>query len=192
MPETKRILVAVGTRPEAVKMAPVITALRTHPWADVRVLATAQHRQMLDQIHEFFGIVPELDLDMMRRNQTLSDLTARMIAAMAPVLEQQAPDLVLAQGDTTTVMVTALAQHARSAPGLLALAPLGQRTLTLYIGHGVLCVLLFSGVGMGWRPGLGGMLVFSLLLWTTAWVLAKASGHHRWPLEAWLAKMAGR
>ena len=116
MPETKRILVAVGTRPEAVKMAPVITALRTQPWADVRVLATAQHRQMLDQIHEFFGIVPELDLDMMRRNQTLSDLTARMIAAMAPVLEQQAPDLVLAQGDTTTVMVTALASFYQKVP----------------------------------------------------------------------------
>jgi uncharacterized protein len=90
------------------------------------------------------------------------------------------------------VMVTALAQHARSAPGMLALAPLGQRTLTLYIGHGVLCVLLFSGVGLGWRPGLGGMLLFSLLLWTTTLVLAKASGHHRWPLEAWLGKLAGR
>jgi uncharacterized protein len=90
------------------------------------------------------------------------------------------------------VMVTALAQHAPRAPWLLALAPLGQRTLSLYIGHGALCVLLFSGVGLGWQPGLGGMLVFSLLLWTTALVLAKASGHHRWPLEAWLAKVARR
>lgn len=116
MPETKRILIAVGTRPEAVKMAPVIHALREQPWADVRVLATAQHRQMLDQIHDFFGIAPELDLDMMRDNQTLSDLTARMIAAMAPVLEKEQPDLVLAQGDTTTVMVTALASFYQKVP----------------------------------------------------------------------------
>lgn len=116
MPATKRILIAVGTRPEAVKMAPVIHALREQPWADVRVLATAQHRQMLDQIHEFFGISPELDLDMMRKNQTLSDLTARMIAAMDPVLADEKPDLVLAQGDTTTVMVTALASFYRKVP----------------------------------------------------------------------------
>lgn len=88
------------------------------------------------------------------------------------------------------VMVTALTQHARSAPWLLALAPLGQRTLTLYIGHSMLCALLFSGVGLGWQPGLGGILVFSLLLWSTAFLLAKVSGHHRWPLEAWLAKVA--
>ena len=116
MSETKRILVAVGTRPEAVKMAPVIHALREQPWADVRVLATAQHRQMLDQIHEFFGITPDCDLDMMRPNQSLSDLTARMIAAMDPVLAEEAPDLVLAQGDTTTVMVTALASFYRKIP----------------------------------------------------------------------------
>ena len=113
MSQTKRILVAVGTRPEAVKMAPVIHALREQPWADVRVLATAQHRQLLDQIHEFFGIIPDRDLDMMRANQTLSDLTARMIAAMDPVLAEEKPDLVLAQGDTTTVMVTALASFYR-------------------------------------------------------------------------------
>lgn len=116
MPETKRILIAVGTRPEAVKMAPVIHALREQPWADVRVLATAQHRQMLDQVLAFFGIVPDRDLDMMRQNQTLSDLTARMMVAMDPVLAEEAPDLVLAQGDTTSVFVTALASYYRNIP----------------------------------------------------------------------------
>ena len=90
------------------------------------------------------------------------------------------------------VMVTALAQHAARAPWLLALAPLGQRTLTLYIGHGLLCVLLFSGVGLGWQPHLFGMLTFSLLLWTAAWQMARASGHQRWPLEAWLSMAARR
>ena len=73
MSARKRILVAVGTRPEAVKMAPVVHALRACQWADVRVLATAQHRQLLDQIHAFFGITPERDLDLMRPDQTLSD-----------------------------------------------------------------------------------------------------------------------
>ena len=116
MPKTKRILIAVGTRPEAIKMAPIVRALKSQPWAEVRVLATAQHRQMLDQILAFFGICPDRDLDMMRPNQTLSDLTARMITAMDPVLAEEAPDLVLAQGDTTSVLVSALTSHYRKIP----------------------------------------------------------------------------
>jgi uncharacterized protein len=90
------------------------------------------------------------------------------------------------------VMVVALAQHARRSGWLLALAPLGRRTLTLYVGHGALCVALFSGVGLGWQPGLVGMLGFSLLLWTAAWLAARASGTRRWPLEAALAWVARR
>lgn len=116
MSQRKRILVAVGTRPEAVKMAPVVHALRRQPWAEARVLATAQHRQLLDQIHAFFGITPERDLDLMRPDQSLADLTARMLAALDPVLAEERPDLVLAQGDTTTVMVTALACFYRRIP----------------------------------------------------------------------------
>ena len=116
MSKKQRVLVAVGTRPEAVKMAPVVHALQSQPWADVRVLATAQHRQMLDQIHAFFGIEPDRDLDLMRSNQSLADLTARMVAAMDPVLAEEQPQLVLAQGDTTTVMVTALASFYRKIP----------------------------------------------------------------------------
>lgn len=104
----RRILVVVGTRPEAVKLAPVILALREAAWADCRVLATAQHRQMLDQTLGFFGIAPDRDLDLMRPDQSLADLTARMIAALDPVLQEERPDLVIAQGDTTTVMVAAL------------------------------------------------------------------------------------
>jgi UDP-N-acetylglucosamine 2-epimerase (non-hydrolysing) len=116
-PATKqRILTVVGTRPEAVKMAPVIHALRARPWAEVRVLATAQHRQMLDQIHAFFGIAPDLDLDLMRPDQTLADLTSRMVAALDPVIAAQKPDLVMAQGDTTTVMVAALCCFYRHVP----------------------------------------------------------------------------
>ena len=86
MSETKRILVVVGTRPEAIKMAPVIHALREQRWADVRVLATAQHRQMLDQVHEFFELRPDRALDVMRERQSLEELTARLIAAIGPAL----------------------------------------------------------------------------------------------------------
>lgn len=116
MPQQHRILVVVGTRPEAVKLAPVVHALRQQPRLQTRVLATAQHRHLLDQIHAFFGIQPELDLDLMRPDQSLADLTARMIAALDPVLVDERPDLVLAQGDTTTVMVTALACFYRRIP----------------------------------------------------------------------------
>jgi len=109
----RRILVVVGTRPEAVKMAPVVHALRGEPWAECRVLATAQHRHLLDQILGFFGVAPDLDLDLMRPDQSLADLTSRMIAALDPVLASEHPDLVLAQGDTTTVMVAALCSFYR-------------------------------------------------------------------------------
>jgi UDP-N-acetylglucosamine 2-epimerase (non-hydrolysing) len=108
-----RILVAVGTRPEAIKMAPVILALKREPWADVRVLATAQHRHMLDQVLAVFGIVPDVDLDMMRPNQSLPELTARLLQSLDAVLASEAPDAVLVQGDTTTVMTVALAAFYR-------------------------------------------------------------------------------
>ena len=105
----RRILCVVGTRPEAIKMAPVILALKQEPWADVRVLATAQHRQMLDQVLSFFGIVPDIDLNIMRPNQALTALTARLLLELDEVLLSEKPDVVLAQGDTTTVLAVALA-----------------------------------------------------------------------------------
>jgi len=105
----KRILCVVGTRPEAIKMAPVISALKKEPWADVRVLATAQHRHMLDQVLSFFDIEPDIDLDIMRPNQALTTLTARLLLDLDDVLLAEKPDVVLVQGDTTTVMTVALA-----------------------------------------------------------------------------------
>ncbi len=104
-----RILCVVGTRPEAIKMAPVILGLKKEPWAEVRVLATAQHRHMLDQVLNFFAIVPDIDLDIMRPNQALSTLTARLLLDLDDVLQSERPDVVLVQGDTTTVMTVALA-----------------------------------------------------------------------------------
>ncbi|MDO9163386.1 MAG: UDP-N-acetylglucosamine 2-epimerase (non-hydrolyzing) [Methylococcaceae bacterium] len=105
----KKILCVVGTRPEAIKMAPVILALKKEPWANVRVLATAQHRHMLDQVLNFFNITPDIDLNIMRPNQALTTLTARLLLEMDDVLLSEKPDVVLVQGDTTTVMSVALA-----------------------------------------------------------------------------------
>lgn len=105
----KKILCVVGTRPEAIKMAPVILALKSEPWVEVRVLATAQHRHMLDQVLSFFNIEPDIDLDIMRPNQALTTLTARLLLDLDDVLLSEQPDAVLSQGDTTTVMTVALA-----------------------------------------------------------------------------------
>jgi UDP-N-acetylglucosamine 2-epimerase (non-hydrolysing) len=105
----KKILCVVGTRPEAIKMAPVILALKQEPWAQVRVLATAQHRQMLDQVLFFFDIEADIDLNMMRPNQSLTTLTGRMLLDLDAVLLAEKPDVVLVQGDTTTVMTVSLA-----------------------------------------------------------------------------------
>ncbi len=90
-------------------MAPVIHALKKEAWANVRVLATAQHRHMLDQVNEFFGIVPDIDLNIMRPNQALTTLTARLLLELDEVLKAESPDAVLVQGDTTTVMAVAMA-----------------------------------------------------------------------------------
>lgn len=104
-----KILCVFGTRPEAIKMAPVVLALKRAPWADVVVLATAQHRQMLDQVVQIFGITPDIDLDMMRPNQSLATLMGRILVAVDEVLDSVKPDVVIVQGDTTTVLAVALA-----------------------------------------------------------------------------------
>lgn len=107
-----RVMTVVGTRPEAVKMAPVIQELRRHPDRfDVLVCATAQHREMLDQVLTLFGVVPDVDLDLMRPGQTPSQLAARVFVALEPVLRDWRPDWVLVQGDTTTVLSAALCAH---------------------------------------------------------------------------------
>ncbi|WP_343578045.1 UDP-N-acetylglucosamine 2-epimerase (non-hydrolyzing) [Pseudomonas sp.] len=105
---SKKIICIVGTRPEAIKMAPVILALRERPWAEVKVLVTAQHRGMLDQILREFSIVPDFDLNVMQPNQSLSALTGRLLIDLEKVLKAEMPDVVLAQGDTTTVLAAAM------------------------------------------------------------------------------------
>jgi UDP-N-acetylglucosamine 2-epimerase (non-hydrolysing) len=111
-----KVLTIIGTRPEAIKMAPVIQVLRVQPWCEVHVLATAQHREMLDQILETFAIVPDIDLDLMTANQALSPLAARLLSALDAALARDRPDIVLGQGDTTTVLCTAIACFHRRIP----------------------------------------------------------------------------
>jgi UDP-N-acetylglucosamine 2-epimerase (non-hydrolysing) len=104
-----RILVAMGTRPEVIKLAPVVRALRARPGLETKVCATAQHRQMLDQALQVFDLVPDIDLDLMAPGQDIYDVTAKVLLAMRPVLAQHRPDLVVVQGDTTTAFAVALA-----------------------------------------------------------------------------------
>jgi len=105
-----KVLCVFGTRPEAIKMAPVIKELKKHPDCfETRICITAQHREMLDQMLELFVITPDVDLDLMEPNQTLPNLTAKVIREMTELLKEEEPDWVLIQGDTTTVMATALA-----------------------------------------------------------------------------------
>jgi len=108
-----RVLSVLGTRPEAVKMAPVIKTLAAEPGVDARVCVTAQHRQMLDQVLDLFEIKPDYDLNLMRPNQSLAGLTAEVMENLDPVLADEHPDWVLVQGDTTTVMTAALAAFYR-------------------------------------------------------------------------------
>jgi UDP-N-acetylglucosamine 2-epimerase (non-hydrolysing) len=103
-----RVLSIFGTRPEAVKMAPVIRRLANTPGIKSIVCITAQHRQMLDQVLELFDVRPDYDLDIMRPDQALSQLTSSLFADLDPVLQEADPDWVLIQGDTTTVMAAAL------------------------------------------------------------------------------------
>ncbi|MCP4427157.1 MAG: UDP-N-acetylglucosamine 2-epimerase (non-hydrolyzing), partial [Chloroflexi bacterium] len=105
-----KTLCVLGTRPEAVKLAPVILEFQKYPsQIQSRICVTAQHREMLDQVMNLFGIVPDIDLNLMQPGQTLAGLTARVITHVDQALQQEKPDIVLVQGDTTTVMAVALA-----------------------------------------------------------------------------------
>jgi UDP-N-acetylglucosamine 2-epimerase (non-hydrolysing) len=105
----KQIIIVAGTRPECIKMAPIYFALRESTLFTPLFLSTAQHRQMLDQTLNVFGITPEADLDLMQHGQTLPDLTARVLTAVSAFLGKTRPAALLVQGDTTTVLASALA-----------------------------------------------------------------------------------
>jgi UDP-N-acetylglucosamine 2-epimerase len=115
--EKLRVLVVFGTRPEAIKLCPVIRALKAQPDRfEVRVCATAQHRQMLDQVLAVFGVTPDYDLDLMREDQSLAELSSRLLDHLDRVLQEARPDLAIVQGDTTTTFCAALASFYRNVP----------------------------------------------------------------------------
>jgi UDP-N-acetylglucosamine 2-epimerase (non-hydrolysing) len=126
-----RLLFVFGTRPEAIKLCPLIRHLRSLDRFDVRVCVTAQHRGMLDQVLEIFHVTPDHDLNLMRHAQTLSGLTARIMDALETVLAAESPDMVLVQGDTTTTLAGALSAFYHRIP--VAHVEAGLRTGDL--GH---------------------------------------------------------
>jgi UDP-N-acetylglucosamine 2-epimerase (non-hydrolysing) len=111
-----KILIVFGTRPEAIKLFPVIQTLQAHGGMQVRTCVTAQHRGLLDQVLDIAGIVPDMDLDVMTPGQSLDDLTARLLIGLGKVFDAEKPDRVLVQGDTATAMVGALAAYYRKIP----------------------------------------------------------------------------
>src|SRR4051812_12306726 len=128
--ERIRITCVVGTRPEAIKMAPVIRKLKREPWCECQVLCTAQHRELLDQVHRLFDITADADFGIMRPNQTLAGLTSRLIENFDALLAEWRPHALLAQGDTTTAMAAALCSFYHRVP--YGHVEAGLRTGNLY------------------------------------------------------------
>ena len=113
---TFKVLSVFGTRPEAIKMAPVVLALQASQQVEAKVCVTAQHRQMLDQVLDLFNITPDYDLDVMQANQDLYDITSRILLGLRDVLKEYQPDLVLVHGDTTTCFAVSLAAFYQQIP----------------------------------------------------------------------------
>ncbi|HVK12262.1 MAG TPA: UDP-N-acetylglucosamine 2-epimerase (non-hydrolyzing) [Gemmataceae bacterium] len=128
--EPATVAVVFGTRPEAIKMAPVVRALRSAPGLRPAVWVTGQHRQMLDQILDTFGITPDIDLDVMEPGQSLAGLTARAVTRLDRVLADRRPELLLVQGDTTTAFAAALTAFYHRVP--VGHVEAGLRTGNLY------------------------------------------------------------
>ncbi|OLT16595.1 UDP-N-acetylglucosamine 2-epimerase [Serinicoccus sp. CUA-874] len=116
MSARKRVMTVYGTRPEAIKVAPVLRALQDHPRLESVTVVTGQHREMLDQVNEIFGIVPDHDLDVFAHAQSLNALMAKIFERLDPVLESSQPDALMVQGDTSTVAAAAVAAFYRRIP----------------------------------------------------------------------------
>ena len=126
----QKVLTIFGTRPEAIKMAPLVTALSASTDLDSKVAVTAQHREMLDQVLHLFDITPDFDLNLMKPAQTLADLTSNILLGLQPILKSFSPDAVLVHGDTTTTMAATLAAYYEKIPVVHVEA--GLRTNNIY------------------------------------------------------------
>ncbi|RQS71924.1 UDP-N-acetylglucosamine 2-epimerase (non-hydrolyzing) [Burkholderia sp. Bp8963] len=112
----KKVLIVFGTRPEAIKVAPLVHLLSVQPNVDAKVCVTAQHREMLDQVLHLFGISPSFDLNLMRKGQTLSELTSNVLQGVGAIYDDWQPEIVLVHGDTTTTLAASLAAFYRYIP----------------------------------------------------------------------------
>lgn len=126
----KKVLSIFGTRPEAIKMAPVVKALEANPEIQSLVCVTAQHREMLDQVLSLFDITPDYDLDIMKSGQSLTQASSRMLLALEPIIEEAQPDLVLVHGDTSTTLCGAQAAFYQQIP--IGHVESGLRTYNIY------------------------------------------------------------
>ena len=127
----KKILLVFGTRPEAIKMAPLIKEFKKHPeYFETLVCVTAQHREMLDQVLSLFNIIPDYDLNLMKQGQDLYDITSRVLLGLRPILKEVNPDIVLVHGDTTTSTAAALASFYQQIP--VGHIEAGLRTHNIY------------------------------------------------------------
>ncbi|MDP5145084.1 UDP-N-acetylglucosamine 2-epimerase (non-hydrolyzing) [Shewanella sp. ULN5] len=126
----KKVLTVFGTRPEAIKMAPLVHALASDERFEAKCCVTAQHREMLDQVLELFEITPDYDLNLMKSGQTLNDVTAKIIQQLKPVLEEFKPDVVLVHGDTATTFAASLAAYYEQIP--VGHVEAGLRTGNIY------------------------------------------------------------
>ena len=126
----KKILVVFGTRPEAIKMCPVVNELKNRKNIQTVVCVTGQHRQMLDQVLDVFGLVPDFDLSIMKERQNLFDITVNILTSIRSVLENENPDIVLVHGDTSTTFITALACYYLQIP--VGHVEAGLRTYNAY------------------------------------------------------------
>ena len=126
----KKIMLVFGTRPEAIKMCPLVNELKNRKDCEVLVCVTGQHRQMLDTVLETFGVVPDFDLSVMKERQTLFDITTGILTRIKEVFEETRPDVVLVHGDTTTTFVTALAAFYERIP--VGHVEAGLRTYDIY------------------------------------------------------------
>ncbi|MBQ7670011.1 MAG: UDP-N-acetylglucosamine 2-epimerase (non-hydrolyzing) [Clostridia bacterium] len=126
----KKIMLVFGTRPEAIKMCPLVNELKSRKSVSTVVCVTGQHREMLDQVLDVFSVVPDYDLSIMKKNQTLFDVTTSILERIKAVLEKERPDVVLVHGDTTTAFVTALASFYMQIP--VGHVEAGLRTYNLY------------------------------------------------------------
>jgi len=126
----KRILIIFGTRPEAIKMAPVVKAFQSDDRFEVKICVTAQHRGMLDQVLELFAIKPDYDLDIMKQNQGLTGITCSILMGLEPILQEFSPDRILVHGDTSTTFAASLAAYYQKIP--VGHVEAGLRTHNIY------------------------------------------------------------